>query len=174
VKRSNAVNPPAGVTNAADPGREVIIRRVLNAPRELVFQVWTDPVHLSRWWGPHGYTAPRCEADAQPGGLIRIDMRAPDGTVYPMSGVFKEVIPPERLVFTSGALDENGNALFENLNIVTLEDVDGKTALTVRARAVTWTPQGVPYLAGMEIGWMQTIERVVAYAESTNSERTAQ
>jgi uncharacterized protein YndB with AHSA1/START domain len=150
-----------------DPGREVVIKRVLSAPRELVFKVWTDPEHLARWWGPHGFTNPRCETDARPGGQIPIDMRGPDGTVYPMAGEFKEVTPPERLVFTSSALDADGQPLFENLNIVTFDDEGGKTAVTVRARAVTWTAVGVQYLKGMEMGWAQTIERFAAYAERT-------
>jgi uncharacterized protein YndB with AHSA1/START domain len=156
-----------------DLGREVVIKRVLNAPRELVFQVWTDPSHLAQWWGPNGFTTPLCEADARPGGEIRIDMRGPDGVVYPMIGTFKEVIPPERLVFTTTPLDPNGKPLFETLNIVTFADQGGKTAVTVHARATTWTDQAAPYLKGMEVGWTQTIDRLAAYAEAAHTERTA-
>ena len=116
-----------GVVPEFDYGREVVVRRVVAAPRDLVFRVWTDPVHLVRWWGPHGFTNPRCEADARPGGKIHIDMRGPDGTVYPMAGEYKEVVPPERLVFTSAALDGNGEPLFENLNIVTFAEERGGT-----------------------------------------------
>jgi uncharacterized protein YndB with AHSA1/START domain len=157
-----------------DPGREVVIRRVLNAPRELVFAVWTDASHVSRWWGPNGFTTPLCEIDARVGGAIRIDMRASDGTVYPMTGVFQEVVPPERLVFTTTPLDPSGKPLFETLNIVTFTEQNGKTAVTVRTRATTWTAQSAPYLQGMEMGWTQTVERLAGYAESTHSERTAQ
>jgi uncharacterized protein YndB with AHSA1/START domain len=132
--------------------------------------VWTDPVHLVRWWGPHGFTNPRCEADARPGGKIHIDMRGPDGTVYPMAGEYKEVVPPERLVFTSAALDGNGEPLFENLNIVTFAEERGGTFITVRARCVTWTEKAAQYLAGMEMGWVQTIERAAAYVESAVTE----
>ena len=102
-------NPPESAAARADLGREVVVQRVLNAPRALVFKVWTEASHLVRWWGPDGFTTPRCEADARPGGAIRIDMRGPDGTVYPMTGIFQEVLPPERLVFTVTPLDAEGN-----------------------------------------------------------------
>jgi uncharacterized protein YndB with AHSA1/START domain len=166
----------AGSSGAAefDLGREIVVKRLLNAPRELVFEVWTDASHLSQWWGPDGFTTPLCEVDARPGGKIRIHMRGPDGTIYPMTGVFQEVVPPERLVFTTTPLDPNGHPLFETLNIVTFAEQDGKTAVTVQARATTWTAQAAPYLQGMEMGWTQTVERLAGYAESTHSERTAQ
>jgi uncharacterized protein YndB with AHSA1/START domain len=158
----------AGSSAAADLdlSREVVIKRVLNASRELVFQLWTDPAHLQQWWGPDGFTTPRCEADARPGGHIRIDMRGPDGTVYPMTGVYQEIVPPERIVFTTSPLDASGNPLFETLNIVTFAEQGGKTAVTLQARATTWTDQAAPYLKGMEVGWTQSMERLAAYAES--------
>src|SRR5713226_3505963 len=91
----------------------LVITRVFDAPRELVFKVWTDPKHLALWWGPHGFTNPVCEVDLRPGGSILIHMRGPNGVVYPMKGVYREIIEPERLVFTSVALDEKGHPLFE-------------------------------------------------------------
>ncbi|MGA2539857.1 MAG: SRPBCC domain-containing protein, partial [Terracidiphilus sp.] len=73
--------------------RVLEISRLFNAPRELVYAAWTDPKQLAQWWGPKGFTNPRCEVDVRPGGKIHIDMRAPDGVVYPMAGAFREVIP---------------------------------------------------------------------------------
>ena len=64
--------------------------------------MWTDAKHLAAWWGPHGWTNPRSKADARPGGKILIHMHAPDGTVYPMTGTFREVVVPARLVFSDG------------------------------------------------------------------------
>src|ERR1700730_17678211 len=107
--------------------RQLKITRVFDAPREVVFKAWTDPKQLAQWWGPHGFTNPVCELDARPGGAIRIHMRGPDGTVYPMTGVYKEIGEPERLVFTSAALDEKGNPLFEVLNTVTFAQQGGHT-----------------------------------------------
>src|SRR5208337_1503269 len=79
--------------------RELTLVRVYNAPRALVFKAFTDPVHLARWWGPHGFTTPVCEFDARPGGALCIHMRAPDGRIYIAQGEVREIVTPERLVF---------------------------------------------------------------------------
>ncbi|MGH6973974.1 MAG: SRPBCC domain-containing protein [Stellaceae bacterium] len=148
------------IAAAAKGVPDLVITRVYDAPRELVFSLWTDPKHLAEWWGPRGFTNPVCEADARPGGAMRIHMRAPEGTVYPMTGVFREVVAPERLVFASGALDGNGKPLFEVLTVVTFEDQGGKTRLTLRATVIMQTDAAAPYLAGMDQGWNQSLDRL--------------
>jgi len=153
----------AGHAEAGKTARGLVLTRTFNAPRTLVFAAWTDPKRVAQWWGPHGFTAPVCEVDARPGGAIRIHMRGPDGVVYPMTGTYREVTPPERLVFTSAALDQAGKPLFEILTTVTLTEQGGKTTLTVRARVVTSTPEAAPYLQGMDAGWTQTLERLEAH-----------
>jgi len=143
--------------------RELVITRVFDAPREFVFKAWTDPKHVAQWWGPKGFTNPVCELNVRPGGAIRIHMRGPDGTVYPMTGVYQEIVEPERLVFTSAALDEKGKPLFEVLNTVTFAEHSGKTKLTLQARVFKATAEAAPYLEGMEAGWTQSLERLAAY-----------
>lgn len=150
---------------AGQARQELVLTRVFGAPRSLVFKAWTDTKHVARWWGPRGFTNPVCEMDVRPGGLIRIDMRGPDETVYPMQGVFHEIVEPERLVFTSTALkDENGKPLFEILNTVTFEDFNGMTKLTLHARLITcdfkMTPQVAAALSGMEQGWSESLYRL--------------
>jgi uncharacterized protein YndB with AHSA1/START domain len=147
----------------ANEEQELVLTRVFDAPRELVFKVWTDPKHVARWWGPHRFTNPVCELDLRPGGAILIHMRGPDGTVYPMTGVYQEIIRPERLVFTSSALDSDGNPMFEILTTVTFTEENGKTKQILRARVIKRTAQAAPYLAGMEAGWTQSLERLAAY-----------
>ncbi len=142
---------------------EVAFTRVFGAPRRTVFEAWIDPRHVARWWGPHGFTNPVCELDVRPGGAIRIDMRGPDGTVYPMTGEYREIVEPERLVFTSAALDGDGKPLFEVLNTVTFTERGGTTTQTSHARVVRSTAGAAPYLAGMEAGWTQTLDRLEAY-----------
>ncbi|HEY5095243.1 MAG TPA: SRPBCC domain-containing protein [Candidatus Eremiobacteraceae bacterium] len=139
---------------------DLTITRVFDAPRDLVFQAWTDPNQLAKWWGPHHFTNPVCEVDVREGGAIRIHMRGPEGTVYPMTGVFNEVVAPERLVFTSTPLDENGDPLFEILNTVVFEEQGEKTRLTLHARVLSATDQAAQYLDGMEEGWTQSLERL--------------
>ena len=104
-----------------------------------------------------------CQLDVGPSGLIRIDMRGPNGSIYPMKGVFGEIVEPERLVFTSTALeDEHGEPLLEILNTVTFDDFNGLTKLTLHARLVTkdfkLTPQVAAALS--EQGWSESLQRL--------------
>lgn len=144
--------------------KEVTITRLFDAPRELVFRAWTDPKQLAQWWGPHGFTNPVCELDVRPGGTIRIDMRGPDGVVYPNKGVFHEIVEPDRLVFTTSTfVDTEGNPQLEVLNIVTFAELSGKTKLTLQAVVVKSTPEVDAALAGMEEGWNQSLERLAEH-----------
>jgi uncharacterized protein YndB with AHSA1/START domain len=154
----------------ANKERELVLTRLFDAPRELVFKAWTDPKRVAQWWGPHGFTNPVCELDARPGGAIRIHMRSPDGTVYPMTGVYQEVVEPERIVFISAALDDKGNPMFEVLTTVTWAEQGGKTKQIMRARVIKTTPQAAPYIAGMEQGWTQSLERLTAYVAAQSEE----
>jgi len=144
-------------------GNELTIRHVLQAPRALVFKVWTDPKHLAQWWGPKGFTNPVCEVDLRPGGAIRIHMRGPDGTVYPMLGEYSEVVEPERLVFVSSALDKDGHPLFEVVTTITFVEMGASTKLTMHAIASKIKPEGKQHIEGMEEGWKQSIARLDEY-----------
>jgi len=141
---------------------ELELTRIFDAPRELVFKAWTDSARLKQWWGPRNFTNPVCEIDVRPGGAIRIDMRAPDGVVYPMTGVFQEVVEPERIVFLSGALNKNGEPMFDVSNRITFTEEGGKTRLTLRATVSNITPEAAPHLAGMNQGWNQSLDRLEA------------
>jgi uncharacterized protein YndB with AHSA1/START domain len=91
---------------------------------------------------------------------MRIHMRGPDGTVYPMTGVYQEVVEPERIVFTSTPLDAEGSTLFELLTTVTFAEQGGKTKQILRARVIKRTAQATQYLKGMEAGWTQSLEHL--------------
>ncbi|MBI3542135.1 MAG: SRPBCC domain-containing protein [Deltaproteobacteria bacterium] len=147
--------------NVADRA-PLIIKRLFHAPRTQVFDAWTDPKHLARWWGPREFTNPVCKLDARPGGAIDIHMRAPDGTLYPMKGEVREVKRPERFVFTGVVEDERGNVVLENLNTVTLAEKNGITTLTLTVKTLVATEAAAPKLAGMEEGWTQSLERLMA------------
>jgi uncharacterized protein YndB with AHSA1/START domain len=142
------------------PTEDLVIERIFDASPGVVFQAWTDPVRVQRWWGPKNFTNPVCEFDARPGGAIRIHMRAPNGVVYPMSGVVQEIVAPERLVFRSAALDGDGQPLFEMLNTVTFSAHEGKTRLTVRVSVLRATAAAAPHLAGAREGWSQMLDRL--------------
>jgi uncharacterized protein YndB with AHSA1/START domain len=138
--------------------REVTITRVFDAPRDLVFRMWTQAEQVAQWWGPKGFTNPVCEMDARPGGALRIVMRAPDGTTYPMIGVFQEVVPPERLVFSNIAVDDQGNHLLEGLTTVSFAERAGKTELTLQTSAVAVVAHAAAFLGGMQEGWTQSLQ----------------
>jgi uncharacterized protein YndB with AHSA1/START domain len=148
------------MANSGLAARELTLTRIFAAPRELVFAAWTEPERLAIWWGPKGFDNPRCELDARPNGAIHIDMRAPDGVIYPMTGRVEEILPPERLVFTSGALDAEGRSIFTIRNTATFTERDGKTSLVLHARVIEARPEAERYLPGMEQGWSESLERL--------------
>jgi uncharacterized protein YndB with AHSA1/START domain len=145
--------------------REVTLTRIFDAPVQLVWAAWTEPRHLAQWWGPKSFTNPVCELDLRSGGAIRIHMQAPDGAVYPMTGSFEEIVPCERLVFKSVARDLEGEPLLEGLNTITFEDAGGKTKVTVHSRAVGIAPIAPQMLAGMEMGWSQSLDKLAELVE---------
>jgi uncharacterized protein YndB with AHSA1/START domain len=138
----------------------VEIVRTFDAPRALVWQAWTDPKMMAQWFGPRGFTSTVPELDARAGGALRIVMHGPDGNDYPMKGVFIEVTPPERLVFSNIALDHDGNHLLEGETTVILAEHDGKTTMTLKSHAVGRVPIAPQMLAGMNAGWTQSIDKL--------------
>jgi uncharacterized protein YndB with AHSA1/START domain len=144
-------------------GTEFVITREYDAPRELVWLACTEARHLAQWWGPRGFTVPVCEWNAQPGNKIYVIMRAPDGTRYPMGGEFLEVVPPEKLVTLTGALDDKVGMMFEFGQTLTLVEQDGKTKLTMRSRLMkVIAPDAAKYIGGFEAGMTQSLERLAA------------
>lgn len=143
-----------------DAERELTLTRVYDAPRALVFKAWTDPKLLALWWGPKMFTNPVCEVDARPGGKLRIVMRGPDGNDYPMRGVFKEVVAPERLSFTNFAVDAEDQPVIEGFTTVVFAEEGKKTRLTVITRGKAVQPVAIQYLQGMEQGWSMSLDKL--------------
>jgi uncharacterized protein YndB with AHSA1/START domain len=147
-----------------NPGKyDLDLIRELDAPRELVFKAWTDAAQIAQWWGPDHFTSVVRKFDAKPGGEIRIDMIGPDKNVYPMSGTFREIVPPERIVMDTAALDANLKPMFEVQLTVTLEAHGNKTKLKLQARVLTEGPMAAQYLQGMSAGWTQSLGRLAEY-----------
>ena len=108
--------------------RELVLTRIINAPREKLFRAWTEPELLMRWFAPLPYTTPHAELDVRPGGANLVVMRGPDGNEFPNRGVYLEVVANERLVFTDAYVEawEPSEKPFMTV-ILTFEDVSGKT-----------------------------------------------
>lgn len=145
---------------------DLTLTRTLDAPRALVFKAWTDAKHLARWWGPDGFTNPVCEIDPRPGGAIRIHMHG-FGVTYPMTGTYVEVVENERLVFMTTPLNEAGESLFELLNTVTFAERNGQTTLTLTVHVLKAGPESAEPLSGMNEGWNQSLDRLVARVVGT-------
>ena len=112
--------------------REIVISRVFDAPRDVVFSAWTDPEQVAQWWGPDGFSTTTHEMDVRPGGVWRFIMHGPDGVDYKNRIVFREVTPRERLVYVHD--DDGEGASGEFVATVTFVDVGGKTELTMRSQ----------------------------------------
>jgi uncharacterized protein YndB with AHSA1/START domain len=165
-------NDPA----AQPPEGAFVLTRTFDAPRDLVFKAWTEPEHLMRWWGPKGCTMRSCQVDLRPGGVFHYGMRTPDGRDMWGKWVFREVVPPERLVFVASFSDEQGNVTrnpfapdwpLEVLSTLTFAEHEGRTTLTMH---------GVPLSAteaerrtfeanheGMRKGWAGTLDQLAEH-----------
>jgi uncharacterized protein YndB with AHSA1/START domain len=149
--------------------KELVVTRIFDAPRALVFKAWTDPKHLAQWWGPNEFTSTVHKLEVWPGGVMHIDMTGPDGTLYPGKSVFHEVVEPERLVFTTRAFENtDGIPALEVQHTVTFADHDGKTKLTLQAVVLKALPEAAEGLAGMEQGWNESLDRLASTLGSMN------
>jgi uncharacterized protein YndB with AHSA1/START domain len=145
--------------------KEFIFKRTFDAPRELMFKAWTDPSFLSKWWGPNDFTTPICEVDARKGGKLYIVMHGPKGSDFdidlPTTGIFQEFDPPSRFVFSNEALpDEKDVPQLATLCTVTFAEVGGKMEMTLHIVLVKSTPASAGALAGMEMGWSQSLDKL--------------
>lgn len=153
----------AAESNATLVGeREIRIARVLDAPRELVWQAWTDPAHVGEWWGPEGFRTTTEHMDVRPGGLWRFIMHGPDGRDYPNLITFLEVKPPERLVYSHGGDKDVEPVNFETT--VTFTADNGRTRLDMRMLFPSAAARAFAVdTYGAVDGLTQTIGRLAAY-----------
>jgi len=148
-------------------GGELIISRLFDAPRELVWKVWTDPGFVMRWWGPKNFTSPSCRIDLRVGGSYLYCMRSPEGKDYWSTGVFREIAKPKKIVCTDSFADEKGNVVpatyygmspdfpAEMLMTVTFEVQAGRTRLTLRH-------DGIPAGDSLDMaraGWNESLDK---------------
>ena len=141
--------------------RELVVSRLIDAPRALVFRAWTQPEHIARWWGPQGYTTIFCDMDIRIGGRYRFGMRSPGGTEHWKVGVFRELVEPERVVFTFAWEAPDGTPGHELLTTVTFTEQDGQTLLTLR-QAEFETIDGRDDHGR---GWTSCLERFAEYMQ---------
>jgi uncharacterized protein YndB with AHSA1/START domain len=164
------------LTTAAHPDETLVLTREFDAPRDLVFKVYTEAEHLAQWWGPKGFTMETCTIDLRPGGMFHYGMRSPQGQVMWGRWVFREVVPPQRLTFVVSFSDEQGGIgrhpgsptwPQEMLSTMTLEERDGKTLITVRTVPINATEEELrTFKAGhdsVRMGFNGTLDQLDQY-----------
>jgi uncharacterized protein YndB with AHSA1/START domain len=149
---------------------ELIITRIFNAPRELVWKAWTNPELSMRWWGPKGFTSPACKMDLRVGGEYLNCMRSPEGQDFWSKGTFREIVAPEKLVMTDSFADKEGNTVpathyglssefpLEMLITVVLEEHDGKTKITLKHSGVEGL--NATDRDNMQQGWNESFDKL--------------
>jgi uncharacterized protein YndB with AHSA1/START domain len=151
--------------------KEITLSRTLATTPEYAWEAWTDPSKVSQWWGPKGFSIPACDIDLRIGGNLHIVMKAGEslgpmaGMEFPMTGVFTEIIPPEKLVFTNNALDAEGNTLLSGTTTVTFESVGDDTKVTVSTGAEGTAPGVEQMLGGMEQGWNEQLDKLAEFVK---------
>jgi uncharacterized protein YndB with AHSA1/START domain len=150
-------------TVKSDAEREIVLSRVFDAPRKMVWEAWTDPKQVALWWGPKGFSTTIEVMDVRPGGVWRQVMHGPDGTDYPNESVFVDVVQYERLVYTLTG-GRKGGAPVKMEKITTFEEVAGGTRVTMRAvfDSAEARDQNVRDYGSIE-GGKQTLERLADY-----------
>jgi uncharacterized protein YndB with AHSA1/START domain len=146
-------------------GRELVLTRLIDAPREKLYRAWTDAELLKRWFAPKPWTTPHAELDVRPGGASLVVMRSPGGNDMPCPGVYLEVVPNQRLVFTDAYTSawQPSQKPFMTV-ILTFEDEGGKTRYTARVRHWTVADREAHEKMGFHQGWGQCADQLAALA----------
>ena len=149
--------------------RTVTITRVLKAPRDLVWQAWTDTQHLKEWWGPEQFTNPVVQGEVKVGGEMHITMHGPKGSPWdvdmPMVKRYREIVPGKKLVFENEPLGPGGQRLMEALTTVTFADHPEGTLMEMTTSAKALAPEAVAMLGGMDQGWASSFNKLARYLE---------
>lgn len=149
-----------------NPKLDLVISRVINAPKDLVWLAWTDPQHLMKWWAPVPYSTPECEIDLRAGGIFRTVMQAPDGTLNAGTGIFLEVVEGHKIIFTDAL--EPGYRLAQDpfmTVIITFEEANGQTTYTATVMHKDEETCRQHEEMGFYSGWGTCIEQLAALAE---------
>lgn len=150
-----------------EPGKPtIVIQRLFDAPRRLVFEASTRPEHLASWWGPRGSKLTQCKVDLRPGGAWRFVLRMPDGSEHGFGGVYKEIVAPSRLVQT---FRYDGFPDAEALETATFEERKEKTLLTVTVLHKSVENRDGHVASGMEEGATESHERLAELLASLSA-----
>jgi uncharacterized protein YndB with AHSA1/START domain len=151
------------LTMTTPSDREIVMTRVIDAPRDLVFEAHSSCEHLSRWWGPRRYEVSSCDVDFRPGGAWRIVHRGADGDEHGFHGEFREIVRPERITWT---FEYEGMPGHVSVQTLSFEEQDGKTMLTSTLVFDTVEDRDGMLQSGMESGAAESMDRLDEYLET--------
>jgi uncharacterized protein YndB with AHSA1/START domain len=158
---AQALSPHAGE-------QEFVVKRVFTTSRALLFQVFTQPEHLKRWWAPQPYTIATCTIDLRPGGIWHYSIRSPEGQEHWARSVYREIVPPEKLVYTSTFADEHANPIEgvpEHLTTIIFTEEGGKTKATAHIQFTSAAALKVALDMGMQQGMNMTWDYLLGYVQ---------
>jgi uncharacterized protein YndB with AHSA1/START domain len=175
----------ASTAPAAADASEFVMSRVLDAPRELVWRAFTEPAHLRQWWGPKGFEVLHCQVDLRPGGRFHYQLRAPNGQEMWGRFIYREIVPPERLVYIVSFSDPQGGVTrhpwspswpLHTLGTLTFAEHAGRTTLTLRWTAYEATAEELAtFAAGLDSvrqGWTGTLDQLAAHLAAVQGHPT--
>jgi uncharacterized protein YndB with AHSA1/START domain len=175
-RKDRIMNPKPAFAQVQDKEPIFTASRILDAPRDLVWATWTNPQHLMHWWGPKEFTVAKCEIDPRPGGFFHYALKSPDGKIVWGKWTFREILPPEEMVVVVAFSEEKGGVTrhpwspswpLQTLSIMTLENMGGKTKLTIQWSPLNPTEEERQTFAGgmdsMKQGWGGTMDQLADY-----------
>ena len=161
--------------------KEFEIKRLLNAPLDLVWKVHTEAKHMQHWWGPKGFKMVKCDLDLKPGGILHYGLQAPDGSTMWGKLTYREIIPQSKLVTVVSFSDENCGITrhpmsdkwpLETINHVTFKEIAGKTEITIKSKPLNALPVEIEMFnnsfEGMNQGFGGMFETLEDYLKSQN------
>lgn len=154
---------------AVSENKEILITREFDAPRQLVWDVWTCSKHIEKWWGPRGFSTRVTEMDLRVGGKLRYVMIGPDGTEYPGYGVFIEIVPPERILSTD-EFGDNYDQILPNVDLprgmvttAAFDEISARTRLTLTITHPTPEDRKKHENMGVVAGWNSSLDKLDDY-----------
>jgi uncharacterized protein YndB with AHSA1/START domain len=154
-----------GAKVATPSDREIVITREFDAPRAVVFDAWTNAEHVARWWDPSRTPLAVCEIDLRPNGAFRFVNSGPEGMKHPFAGVYREIDPPERLVFTARTSPSGA----ESVGTLVFSEHDGRTMLMMTIACASRADRDALLQMRVDVGTTRTLDNLDAYLRSGGS-----
>lgn len=154
----------SGATVTTPTERDIVITRTFDAPRTVVFEAWTKAEHVTQWWDPNRLSLAVCEIDLRPNGAFRFVNQGPDGVKHPFTGIYREIAPPARLVFTTPSPSGAGS-----VGTLVFSEDRGKTTLTMTIACHSMADRDALLKMRVDVGTVRTLDNLAAHLRKIGS-----